>query len=99
MYDAAGRPSRAVVLGAQIEAPKNNAPVKQAEPAVVPLTTDEREKMQKDLERWAELTEDERGQIEERLKTLPASDEHEQLVKEYGRQILGIRKEIVAIKN
>ena len=99
MYDAAGRPNRAVVLGAQVEAPKNNVPAKQPEPTVVPLTTDEREKLQKDLERWAELTEEERGQIEERLKTLPASDEREQLVKEYGRQILGLRTEIVAVEN
>ena len=98
MYDEAGRPKRAVVLGAQAEAPKA-APAKQPEPAVVPLTNDERERLQKDLERWAELTEEERGQIEERLKTLPASDEREQLVKEYGRQILGIRKEIVAVKS
>ena len=83
MYDDTGRPNRAVVLGAQVEAPKNNAPAKQAEPAIVPLTTDESEKLQKDLERWADLTEDDRGQIEERLKTLPASDEREQL--EIGR--------------
>jgi hypothetical protein len=98
MYDAAGRPNRAVVLGAQAEAPKST-PAKPTEPAVVSLTADEREKLQKDLERWAELTEDERGKIEERLKTMPSSEEREQLVKEYGRQILGLRKEIVAIKD
>lgn len=99
MYDAAGRPNRAVVLGAQVETPKNNAPAKQAEPAVVPLTADEREKLQKDLERWAEQTEDERDRIEARLKTLPASDEREQLVEEYDRQILALQTEIVAVKN
>ena len=99
MYDVAGRPNRAVVLGAQVEVPKNNAPVKQAEPTVVPLTAAEREKLQKDLERWAEQTEDERDRIEERLKTLPASAEREQLVEEYDRQILALQTEIVAVKN
>jgi hypothetical protein len=99
MYDAAGRPNRAVVLGAQVETPKNNAPAKQAEPPVIPLTADEREKLQKDLERWAEQTEDERDRIEARLKTLPASDEREQLVEEYDRQILALQTEIVAVKN
>jgi len=99
MYDAAGRPNRAVVLGAQVETPKNNAPAKQAEPPVIPLTADEREKLQKDLERWAEQTEDERDRIEARLKTLPASAEREQLVEEYDRQILALQTEIVAVKN
>jgi hypothetical protein len=99
MYDAAGRPNRAVVLGAQVETPKNNAPAKQAEPTVVPLTADEREKLQKDLERWAEQPEDERDRIEARLKTLPASAERDQLVEEYDRQILGLQTEIVAVKN
>ena len=99
MYDAAGRPNRAVVLGAQVETPKNNAPAKQAEPPVIPLTADEREKLQKDLERWAEQTEDERDRIEARLKTLPASAERDQLVEEYDRRILGLHTEIVAAKN
>jgi hypothetical protein len=99
MYDAAGRPNRAVVLGAQVETPKNNAPTKQAEPIIVPLTADEREKLQKDLERWAEQPEDERDRIEARLKTLPASAERDQLVEEYDRRILGLHTEIVAVKN
>ena len=99
MYDAAGRPNRAVVLGAQVETPKNNAPAKQAEPIVVPLTADEGEKLQKDLERWAEQPEDERDRIEARLKTLPASAERDQLVEEYDRRILGLHTEIVAAKN
>ena len=99
MYDAAGRPNRAVVLGAQVEVPKNNASVKQAEPTVVPLMAAEREKLQKDLERWAEQTEDERDRIEERLKTLPASAEREQLVEEYDRRILALHTEIVVVKN
>ena len=99
MYDAAGRPNRAVVLGAQVETPKNNAPAKQAEPTVVPLTAAEGEKLQKDLERWAEQPEDERDRIEARLKTLPASAERDQLVEEYDRRILGLHTEIVAAKN
>ena len=43
-----------------------NAP--QSRCTVAPLTADEREKLQKDLDRWAELKQDERDRIEERLK-------------------------------
>jgi hypothetical protein len=92
MYDGEGRPHRAVVLGAQpVIGDQSGAAVK-SEPAVQPLTVEERGKLQKDLERWAELKQEERGRIEDRLKNLPASDEREQLVKEYGRQILGLIK-------
>ena len=37
------------------------------------------------------IQKEERDRIEERLKTLPPSDEREELVKEYGRQLLGIK--------
>jgi hypothetical protein len=47
--------------------------------------------LQKDLARWGELKQEERGRIEDRLKTLPPSEEREQLVKEYGRKLLGIK--------
>jgi hypothetical protein len=97
LYDDTGRPSRAIVLGAQ--AVPKPAPAKQTEPAIAPLTVDEREKLQKDLERWSDLKDDERGQIEERLKTLPPSDDRDELIKEFGRQILGARKEVVAARN
>jgi hypothetical protein len=48
--------------------------------------------MQKDLERWSELKQEERGRIEDRLKNLPESDERDQLIKLYGTQILAITK-------
>ena len=44
------------------------------------------------MERWNELKQEERGRIEDRLKSLPESEEREQLVKVYGRQILGLAK-------
>jgi hypothetical protein len=53
---------------------------------------EERDRLQKTLERWTELKQEERGHIEDRLKNLPDSEEREQLVKEYGRQILGLAK-------
>jgi hypothetical protein len=93
MYDANGRPRRAVVLGVQPEAltsaeGKSDATV----PASEPLTTGEREKLQRELERWSELKQEERGRIEDRLKSLPPSDEREQLLQDYGRQVLGVKK-------
>jgi hypothetical protein len=90
MYDQDGRPHRAVVLGARplIEA---NAASAKVEPPVEPLTAEEREKLQTDLKRWSELKQEERGRIEDRIKNLPSSDEREELVKEFGRQVLALK--------
>jgi hypothetical protein len=55
---------------------------------------EQRDKLQKDLERWTELKQEERGRIEDRLKNLSASEEREQLVTEYGRQVLGLTKSL-----
>ena len=90
MYDENGRPHRAVVLGAQpvVDA----APVQNAELAAAPITLEERDQIKKELDRWNELKQEERGKIEDRLKNLPTSEDREILVKEYGRQLLGIAK-------
>jgi hypothetical protein len=94
IYDERGRPSRAVVLGGQLEevspVPANSSQA--PDPAAPPLKAEERDNLHKDLERWGELKQEERGRIEDRLKALPDSEEREQLVKEYGRKLLGIKK-------
>jgi hypothetical protein len=98
MYDNNGRPNRAVVLAA---APDNSTgrlvansqPAPTNEPTSPQLTAEEREKIQKELGHWSDLTLEERGRIEDRLKTLPPSEEREQLVAEYGRQLLGIKSQ------
>ena len=82
MYDDNGRPRQAVLLGAQ------PLPAPIVELAVAPLTLPERDRLKKDMERWSELKLEERGKIEDRLKSLPTSDDREILVKEYGRQLL-----------
>jgi hypothetical protein len=87
MYDEKGQPNRAVVLGARPEADERAVEAK-TEATIQPLSSEEREKMQKELERWGELKQEERGRIEVRLKNLPESDDRDQLVKLYGRQIL-----------
>jgi hypothetical protein len=97
MYDADGRPHRAVVVGAAPEVStsaeaKSEDGAEAADPAGQPLATGEREKLQHELKRWSELKQEERGRIEDRLKTLPPTDEREQLVQEYGRQVLGVKK-------
>lgn len=93
IYDERGRPNRAVVLGSEInEAVSLMTDSSQtAEAAGQPLKSEERDTLQKELERWGELKQEERGRIEDRLKTLPPSEEREQLVKEYGRKLLGIK--------
>ena len=93
IYDERGRPNRAVVLGSQIDrAAVVVADSSQtAESVVQPLDPEERDTLQKGLERWGDLKQEERGRIEDRLKTLPPSEEREQLVKEYGRKLLGIQ--------
>jgi hypothetical protein len=94
IYDERGRPNRAVVLGAQVDEavriPAGSSHA--AEPVVQPLNPEERNMLEKGLERWGELKQEERGRIEDRLKSLPPSEEREQLVKEYGRKLLGIKK-------
>jgi hypothetical protein len=97
MYDGEGKPNRAIVLAARLDdrpslIPNAGVEAETAAPIPLPLTPEEHEKMQKELERWKDLKNEERGRIEDRLKALPASEEREQLVKEYGRQLLGIKK-------
>ena len=94
MYDDTGRPSRAVVVG-EIEGQVKLTALGAAgteKRAIQALTKDERDRLQKDIERWSELKNEDRGRIEDRLKSLPESEERDQLVKEYGRQILEIKK-------
>jgi hypothetical protein len=89
MYDDHGRPHRAVVLGVQpvpVIHPEQNTE------APLPITLEERQQLKKDLDRWNDLKQEDRGRIEDRLKTLPSSEDRENLVKEYGRQLLGITK-------
>jgi len=92
MYDDSGRPHRAVVIGAQPVATAAPVQMQNAELAAAPITLEERDQIKKDLERWNELKQEERGRVEVRLKTLPSSEDREILVKEYGRQLLGISK-------
>lgn len=91
MYDENGQPNRAVVLGARPEADVR-AVETETEATIQPLSSEEREKMRKELERWGDLKQEERGRIEDRLKNLPESDERDELVKLYGRQILASTK-------
>ena len=90
IYDETGRPHRAVVLGAQPVA--DPAPAKNTELAAAPITIEEREQIKIELDRWNDLKQEERSRIEERLKALPSSEDREILVKEYGRQLLGLNK-------
>ena len=90
MYDESGRPHRAVVIGAQPVV--DVAPVQTSEPVAAPITLEERDQIKKELDRWNDLKKEERGKIEDRLKTLPLSEDREILVKEYGRQLLGMSK-------
>jgi hypothetical protein len=95
VYDEEGLPKHAVVLEARPEArPTPNADLKvdhSVEPVIEPLKAQERAQLQRELERWGQLKPEERRRIEERLKTLPPSEDRDQLVTEYGRQLLGIR--------
>ena len=92
LYDENGRPSRAVVLSTQPAAAKASEEAANKEPSKPTLDPEEQEKLQKDLGRWQELKKEERNQIETRLKELEPSEEREQLIKEYGKQLLGLAK-------
>jgi hypothetical protein len=97
MYDADGLPSRAVVIeaGSPERASgdgKSDAAGQSSEAAGRSLAAGEKEKLERELERWSELKQEERGRIEDRLKALAPSAEREQLLKEYGRRLLGIKQ-------
>lgn len=92
MYDDKGHPNRAVVLAVRPDNTGEIAVVTQSEPKAQSLSPEEQDRLQKDLERWNELKQEERGRIEDRLKNLPQSDERDQLVKTYGKQILAVTK-------
>jgi hypothetical protein len=92
IYDDKGQPNRAVVLPVRPEASDERLGLAKTEPPQQPLSTEEQDKLQNDLERWQDLKQEERGRIEDRLKNLPQSDERDQLVKIYGRQILALTK-------
>ena len=88
LYDERGRPHRAVVLNAQPAPARQLAETAKSQDSRQPLTAHERENLQKDLARWRELKSEERSRIEARLKSLPAGEERENLIAEYGRQML-----------
>lgn len=92
LYDASGRPSRAVVLSVQPAPAKTVDESVTNEPSKATLKAEEQEKLQKDLARWRELKQEERTRIENRLKELEPTEERDQLINEYGKQVLGLAK-------
>jgi hypothetical protein len=90
-YDRNGRPLRAIILEARQNEP--DPPSDADKPAASPpLTAAETEQLTASLKLWKELKDDDRGRIEERLRSLAPSEQREELLKEYGRQILGIKE-------
>jgi hypothetical protein len=97
MYDAKGRPERAVVLDARPEVPTastadSSVGSQSVEPAVHPVTVEERALLEKELQSWNQLKQQDRSRIEDRLRAMAPSEDREQLLKEYARQLLGINK-------
>jgi hypothetical protein len=97
MYDEQGLPRRAVVLAARPEArmaplADTKVDLSSVEAPSENLTPEERTQLQQELERWGELKQEDRSRIEHRLKILSPSEDREQLLKEYARQLLGIKK-------
>jgi DNA-binding transcriptional MerR regulator len=97
MYDEQGLPRRAVVLAARPEArmaplADTKVDLSSVEAPSENLTPEERTQLQQELERWGELKQEDRSRIEHRLKNLSPSEDREQLLKEYARQLLGIKK-------
>ena len=56
-----------------------------------PLTAAEKDQLSASLKRWNELSDQLRGRVQDRLRSLPPSEEREDLIKEYGRQVLGVK--------
>jgi hypothetical protein len=92
LYDEKGRPSHAVVLSAQPVPPKASEEADKKEGGKATLGAEEHDRLQKELARWRELKTEERLHVENRLKELEPSDEREQLINEYGKQVLGLAR-------
>lgn len=97
MYDEKGLPRRAVVLASRpefrIASPaESKVDLRTVGAPDENLTPEGRTELQQELERWGELKQEDRVRIEHRLKTLSPSEDREQLLKEYARQLLGIKK-------
>ena len=90
-YDRAGQPIRAIVLETRLAG--GDAATLDQKPASEspPLTGEEKDQFSRALRLWNDLKDEARGRIEDRLRSVPASEEREELVREYGRQILGIK--------
>ena len=90
-YDKAGRPIRAIILEARPAG--GDAATLDQKPASESalLTAEEKDQLSRALKVWNDLKDDARGRIEDRLRSLPPSEEREELLREYGRQILGIK--------
>lgn len=84
-YDRSGRPVRAIILQARPAEIQTPAPEPQ------PLTAAEKHELSAALRSWNDLTGDARARIETRLRSLPPSDEREDMLKEYGRRMLGVK--------
>ncbi len=84
-YDRSGRPVRAIILEPRPYIAEEAA----TEPQ--PLTAAEKEELTASLKSWNNLKDDARGRIEDRLRSLPASEDREEMLKEYGRRVLGIK--------
>ena len=91
VYDREGRPRSAVVLGTQPLQPTVAKDTQKTDAPAAPISIEERDVLKKDLDRWNELKQEERGRIEDRLRNLPPSEDREILVREYGRQILALK--------
>jgi hypothetical protein len=91
VYDRNGRPFRAIVLEVRpVDADATNLAQNPAAEST-PLTAEEKERLSGALKRWNDLKDDARGRIEDRLRSLPPSEDREELLREYGRQMLGIK--------
>jgi hypothetical protein len=84
-YDRSGRPVRAIIL----EAPPPAAEGPAEEPK--PLTDDEKESLIASLKVWDDLNDGARERIASRLRSLPPSEERDELIREYGRRSLRLK--------
>ncbi|MDH3443004.1 MAG: hypothetical protein OEN50_03695 [Deltaproteobacteria bacterium] len=91
MYDRRGQPLRAIVLEAQPDRAEFSDSRENVDIEIPPLTAEESDELNQTLTLWNDLKYEARGRIEDRLRSLPPSDNREELLKQYARQILGIK--------
>ena len=92
VYDPDGRLTGVIALEKGVPQPRSDSlpsDEQKQKAEFQKLTAPEREALMREFRLWSKLSAEDRESIHARLKTIPASQERDELIKEYVRLVLG----------